>query len=117
MKERLGHLEQYLENTERMMQALSAEDLETVNRCLDINADLMKVYGQTRANEGGVLENKVLKEKIEAILKANRRCVFLAENKCLALKTEMEGTDKNRMGIKKYGARQVSPPRFIDNTL
>ena len=100
-----------------MMQALSAEDQETANRCLDKNADLMTAYGRTRIIGGGPAEKKALREKFEAVMKANRQCALLAENKCRFLKKEMEGTDKNRIGIKKYGARQTPPPRFIDNTL
>jgi len=100
-----------------MLQALAAEDLETVNQCLDKNADIMKAYEKAGANGSGPIESKALKDKINAVMKANQQCFLFAEKKCNALRSEMEGTENNRIGLKKYGAKQAPPPRFIDNTL
>ncbi|MDQ5985819.1 MAG: hypothetical protein CSYNP_01536 [Syntrophus sp. SKADARSKE-3] len=114
MDDRLRYLDRYLENTEQMLQALCAEDLETVNRCLIKNADIMLAYEKESANGRGAAENKALKEKIDSVMKANRQCFLFAENKCRVLKREIEEADKNRIGIKKYGAKQALSPRFID---
>lgn len=117
MDDKLRYLDGYLANTERMLQALSAEDLETVSQCLIKNADIMMAFEKAGTNGRGTIENKALKEKIEAVMKANRQCFLFAENKCRALKSEMDATDKNRIGIRKYGARQAASPRFIDKTM
>lgn len=116
MNEKLKYLDHYLQNTVRMLQALQKDDLETVNQCLDRNTIIMKAYDDAPPVGGGTMENKNLRDKMEAVVKANRQCFQFAENKCRSLKSEMESADKNRDGFKKYGGRQPSHiPRFIDN--
>ena len=117
MDERFRHLDQYLGNTERMVLALKAADLDTVDDCLNRNAKIMADYSRTIANTSDPLIRKALREKIKAVMDANRECFLLAEKKCRALKSEIEETSKNRLGIIKYGGTHVVTPRFIDNKL
>ena len=116
MDKRLSRLDRYLDNTERMLIALQANNLDEVNACLDRNALITKEY-ESFSSEALPDESKSLRDKIEAVMEANRKCFRLAERKCRDLRKEMDAVDKNSEGVRKYGVQQTRTPRFIDRAM
>jgi hypothetical protein len=117
MDEKFHSLDLYLENTQTMLNALHTGDLEAADRCLAVNFDIMKKYEQIKQQEGGLPRKRALKEKIESIMQAHHRCESHVEKKCREIKAEIEATEKNRQGLRKYGGRQAYTPKFVDNHL
>lgn len=117
MDDRLSRLDRYLDNTERMLIALQANDLDAVNVCLDRNVLIMREY-ESFASDGPLPDqNKSLRDKIEAVMEANQKCFRLAERKCRDLRKEMDTVEKNSEGVRKYGVQQTRAPRFIDRAM
>jgi hypothetical protein len=117
MEQKLIQLDRYLENTEALFKALVDNDLEGMNLCLDRNRDIMKRYDQTERINYGSPRSRIIRERIERISQINQQCFLYAEERCRALSKEIENTDKNRSGIRKYGAKQTQTPRFIDHKI
>lgn len=115
MERKFRYLDRYLENTQNLLKALTDQDLEGMSRCLEENRLIMKRYEQVGAPQPGESDSRILREKIEAVMKANERCFSFAEKRCQALRFEIEGTDKSRNGVRQYGSKRAHSPKFIDN--
>jgi len=115
MDEKLIQLDCYLENTQALFKALMDNDLEEMNQYLDKNLDIMKRYDETERINDGSMRSRIIRKKIEGIVQINQQCFLHAEERCRALSKEIGNTDKNRNGIRQYGAKQTQPPRFIDH--
>jgi hypothetical protein len=116
MDRRLERMDQYLLNSQRLLQALEDNDLEAVNRCLEKNLAIMRDYDQAEFTSAECPRaNNALRAKMEAVRQANQRCQLYTEDRCRDLRNEIASTDRNRSGIIQYGAKGKQTAKFIDS--
>ncbi len=115
MDTKLVYLDQCLDNTEILLKALMNSDTDTITRCLARNEAIMKGYDRTELMAPKPQTKSLMREKIAQIQKLNEQCFLYTEKQCRDLRGEIENTQKNSDGIRKYGAKQSYTPKFIDN--
>lgn len=108
-------LERYFINSQRLFQALESNDLVAVNQYLEKNLLIMNNFDKASIDCDFAQTKLVSRSKMEAIESINKQCLLHAEKRCRELRSELESTEKNRVGIIKYRERVIPTPRFLDS--